>query len=67
MLHSLLRLLFFYLLFRFLLKVIFLFIKLFWRRPKEYRRETNINKNHGKGGEDAFDYENVVDAEFKES
>ena len=59
MFYFLLRVLFFYLLFRFLFKLIF---------SQTYRRKENvINKSHHKRSKnDKSDYKDAVDVEFEE-
>ena len=66
MLRILLRLLLLYFLFRFLLWIIFSFIRFFWRSPNKYEKESVIKKDYRKAGKKTSNYKNVVDAEFKE-
>ena len=65
-LYSLIRLFFYYILFLFLFRAVVFFVKLLLHRPGKHEKEDIINESYKKGGQDRFDYENVVDAEFKE-
>jgi len=62
----LIRLVVYYFLFLFIFRVLVFIIKLFLRRPDKHREYNGVNEDYEESNKDKFNYENVVDAEFKE-
>lgn len=66
MIYIFLRVLFFYLLFRFVFRMISYLVHIILSRRKKYSKESTVNKDHNDGVRAANDSKTIIDAEFKE-
>lgn len=66
MIYIFLRVLFFYLLFRFVFKIILYLVRIILSRRKKYSKESTVNKDPNDGVKAANNSKTIIDAEFKE-